>query len=286
MRSVGIDRISMGVQSFDDAELRRSARSHSAEQAKTAAREIRRAGFEDFNLDLITALPGQEIETLEHSVSTAIELDPPHVSIYSYRPDPRTTLAKQSAAGHRERVDRNKMLGFYGRAKELLEAAGYAEYMTSYFAKEPEHRFKGETYYFELQGDYIGFGSGAYSLLGHRYFRNSSDLHSFIDNPFEIESCELFNTGGPYDTLAILIGSALLTSAGLNFARFERIAGFGFSEICDQPAIKRLIEYYADCGAVFEETNDALLVVPETRTQAYITHMSGMYEVSWLRRGL
>jgi len=163
MRSVGIGRLSMGVQSFDDAELRRAARSHYARQAEEAARMIHAAGFDDFNLDLIAALPGQKIEMLEHSIRKTIEVDAPHISVYVDRPDRRTVMTRQSAGGTREIIDHKKMITFYCRAKEILEQAGYEENTTFYFAKSPRYHFKGEMgemYYFDLRGDYVGFGSG------------------------------------------------------------------------------------------------------------------------------
>ena len=82
MRSLGVNRISMGVQSFDDAELRKGARAHSAAQAEAAARLIKEAGFTNFNLDLIVAFPDQTLDVLEQSVRKAIELEPTHLTIY------------------------------------------------------------------------------------------------------------------------------------------------------------------------------------------------------------
>lgn len=273
MRSAGVRRISVGIQSFHDVELRRAARSHSADQAKQAVELVRKAGFEDYNLDLIAALPGQSLEMLEYSLRTAIELQPTHVSIYVYRPDPRTVMAKQSAAGSREKVHVKKIFDYYDRAREMLKEAGYYDYTTCYFVKDSKYRFRGETYYYELLGDYIGFGSGAYSVLGHRYFKNMTNLHSYLENPLGVEMCEVFNPSRT-DRLLSLMGGAMLTSTGVNYERFERICGFPFQMIRHHPAIEESMLYYQECGAKFEETDEALRVTAETRSKAHLTLLS------------
>lgn len=283
IRDCGIARVSMGVQSFDNAELRRSARSHTAEQVVEAVGLIRQAGIEDFNLDLIAALPGQSMETLEYSIRKTIELDPPHVSLYVYRPDPRTVMAKQSNDGHRELVHLEKMMNAYARAKEMLLAAGYEEYATFYFAKEKRFYFRGEMYYFELQGDYVGFGSGAYSILGHRFLKNASDLHSYLNNPLDFEYCETFSARRPDKQLSILLSEAVLTQAGINYKNFERLTGFSFAEIRPHPYFQVLMQYYIDCGGEFRETSESLSVTPESRSRAHITHLGGIYEAGRLR---
>ena len=284
--SFGIERVSMGVQSFDDAELRRSARSHSAAQAENSIHMIRSAGFEDFNIDLIAALPEQKLETLEKSVRTAIELGVPHISVYVYRPNLDTVMAKQSASGHREMVTYKKMFDYYSRAKDLLEEAGYHEYTTFYFAEDLKYRFKGEMYYFELRGDYVGFGSGGQSVLGHRSLKNSTNLHAYMDDPFNLESCEIFSPTKPGDQLFLLLGEAVTTSAGINFDNFERLIGFPFSYIRNHPLMEVLIQYYEDCGAVFEETEESLIVTADTRSKAYIGYLAGIYEAGRLRSNM
>jgi putative oxygen-independent coproporphyrinogen III oxidase len=283
MRSIGITRLSMGVQSYDDTELRKAARSHSARQAEEAAAMIAKVGFDDFNLDLIAALPGQKLEMLEHSISKTLESEAPHISVYVYRPDTRTVMTRQSAGGDREIITYDKMIRFYDRAKEMLERAGYEEYTTFYFAKSPKYRFKGEMYYFELIGDYVGFGSGAYSILGHRFLKNAGNVHAFIANPFDFEHCEVFSPRRPDQHIAILLAEAVLTNAGINFKNFERIAGFPFSIIRYNPYIQGLMQYYMDCGAQFVETDEALFVTPKTRSKAHIAHLAGIYEAARVR---
>jgi coproporphyrinogen III oxidase-like Fe-S oxidoreductase len=282
MRALGMDRVSLGVQSFDDAELRRCARSHSAAQAHEAVARIRRAGFTDFNLDLIAGLPGQTLDVLVRSVLTAIELDPPHLSLYVYRPDPGTVMARQAARGGRDVVAPEGLERAYDAARAALQAAGYAEYTTYYFAKSPAFHFRAEQYYFEMQGDYVGFGPGAHSVRGHRLLRNVSSLERFCDEPLEIETCRPFSPLEPH-TLGTFLNQALMTDGGIDFQRFRRFAGFSFACIRDHSYIGTLVRRYQQCGGRFEETERALRLTPATRSRATMMYLAGFYEAGRLR---
>jgi oxygen-independent coproporphyrinogen-3 oxidase len=277
MRSLGVNRISMGVQSFDDAELRRGARAHSAAQAEAAARLIKKAGFRNFNLDLIVAFPDQTLDVVEKSVRKAIELAPTHLSIYMYRPDPDTVMAQQIKRGYRKMVGFEQMLESDALSKALIEEAGYFEYMLGYYVKEPEHRFKGEEYYFSLEGDYIGFGSGAGSILGHHALSNvSGNLHKFIEHPLEFDECGKFSPRLPFGDV---LRQALLTSTGIHYGNFRRLFGFDFAEIRNQPSFEEGLDFFRRCGAVFEETAEHFRLTDETRHKAYVNSyaMSSFY---------
>ena len=154
-------------------------------------------------------------------------------------------------------------------SKALIEKAGYFEYVLGYFAKEPEHRFKGEEYYFSLQGDYIGFGSGAGSILGHHSLLNvSGNLHKFMAHPLEFDECEKFS---PHDSAVWrYLRQALLTSTGIDFHNFKRLFGFDFAEIRNRPSFEEGLDFFRRCGAVFEETEEYLALTDETRHKAYI----------------
>ena len=268
MRSLGVNRISMGVQSFDDVELRKGARSHSAAQAEAAARSIKEAGFGNFNLDLIVAFPDQTLDVVERSVRKAIELEPTHLSIYIYRPDPDTVMAQQIGRGYRKPVGIEQLLASEELSKALIEKAGYFEYMLGYYAKGPPHRFKGEEYYFSFQGDYMGFGSGAGSIVGHHSLLNApGNLHEFMARPLEFDECQKFS---PRQTFGEALRQALLTNTGINFQNFKRLFGFDFAEIRNQRSFESDLDFFRRCGAVFEETKDYLTVTDESRHQAYI----------------
>jgi oxygen-independent coproporphyrinogen-3 oxidase len=277
MRSLGVSRISMGVQSFDDVELRKGGRSHSAADAEAAARLIKNAGIANFNLDLIVAFPDQTLQVLEKTVRRAIELEPTHLSTYLYRPDPGTVMAQQISRGHRKQVGVEQMLAADELSRALIQEAGYAEYMLGYYAKQPEHRCKGEEYYFSLQGDYIGFGSGAGSILGHHSVSNApGNLHKFIADPLEFDTLVKFSPRQPFgDGLR----QALLTSRGIDFARFKRLFGFDFAEVRNRRSFEEGLDFFRGCGAAFEETGERLALTEETRHKAYVMSyaMSSFY---------
>lgn len=270
VRSFGINRISMGVQSFDDKELRKAARGHSAKEAEDAVGLIRQAGFKNLNLDLIIAFPDQQLETVEKTFQKTIELDPDHVTVYIYRPVPETVMGKQINDGHRKASSLKQMFDYYNLSKFLLEEAGYFEYSIGYFAKNPESVFKGEEYYFTMRGDYIGFGSGASSIVGHHSLRNQSgNLHQFIQNPTHFEFCEKFSPEKIEETFPTL-RLTMTTDAGINYANFKRLFGFDFSEALAHPSIKGLMSYYRYCGTDFKETEESLYVTEESKRASYI----------------
>jgi oxygen-independent coproporphyrinogen-3 oxidase len=265
MLAAGVNRISMGVQSFNDEELRRSGRAHSAAQAEDAIAMIREAGFANWNLDLIVALPDQTSEMLQHTLGKAVRSGAPHITVYVYRATAQTVMAEQMRKGHRERVGFHKIYRSYCAAQAALKAAGYEEYSFGYFAKRAEHRFKGEAYYYEFQGDYVGFGSGAGSILGHHYFKNASDdLHRFIRNPLAFEHCVRLSAVR-LDLLADALRLALLTDGGIRFENFERLFGFEFSELRRQELFAAYLDAFRQCGAEFVESAGHLAVTPSTR---------------------
>jgi len=268
MLSLGVTRISMGVQSFDDVELRKGARSHSASDVEAAVRLIEDAGLENFNMDLIVAFPDQTLEVLERSVRKAIELKPAHLSTYMYRPDPGTVMAQQISRGHRKQVGVEQMLAADELSRTLIAGAGYSEYMLGYFAREPAYRCKGEEYYFSLQGDYVGFGSGAGSILGHHSLSNApGNLHRFIANPTAFDSAVEFS---PRQAFGDGLRQALLTSRGIDYRRFKRLYGFDFAEIRNRSSFEEGLDFFRRCGAAFEETDQHLALTDATRHTAYV----------------
>ncbi|HKV39112.1 MAG TPA: coproporphyrinogen-III oxidase family protein [Blastocatellia bacterium] len=279
IRSLGVNRVSMGVQSFDDAELKRAARGHSASQAEDAFHMIRQAGIGNVNLDLIVAFPDQQLESVRKSIAKTIELGPDHVTVYIYRPEPETVMARQIASGHRAGCSSKDIFEFYNLAASLLEAAGYHEYSVGYFVKDLKNRFLGEEYYYAMKGDYVGFGSGATSILGHHKLRNvAGNLHRFIEHPSEFDSCERFSPANLEIALPML-RTTLLTEIGIDFKNFRRLFGFDFSAVSDHPFLKTLISYYKFCGTSFVQTNEGLRTSEDTRRNSYITSLSRAYSL-------
>jgi putative oxygen-independent coproporphyrinogen III oxidase len=167
-RAAGVTRLSVGVQSFNDAHLRALGRVHDAGQAIAAVEEAALA-FDTFNLDLMYALPGQTLEQLEQDVAQALALAPPHLSIYHLTIEPNTYFAKFPPQVPAEDL----AYAMLDRITEMTQPSGLERYEVSAYAK-PGHRCWHNTNYWQF-GDYLGIGAGAHSKLSfaHRVVRQA-----------------------------------------------------------------------------------------------------------------
>ena len=166
-RAAGVTRLSVGVQSFDDAMLQRLGRVHDGAQARAALAEAA-AAFDTFNLDLMYALPGQTLEQLQADLDTALSFQPPHLSIYHLTVEPNTRFASAPPAGLPDDDLASDMLD---RITQVTAAAGLQRYEVSAFAR-PGHRCRHNLNYWQF-GDYLGIGAGAHGKLSypHRVVR-------------------------------------------------------------------------------------------------------------------
>ena len=165
-RSAGVTRLSVGVQSFNDDHLKTLGRVHDRRQAIAAVQEAAQA-FETFNLDIMYALPGQDMAQLEQDMATALALAPPHISIYHLTIEPNTYFARFPPAIPQD-DDAYAMLD---RITEMTARAGLERYEVSAYAK-PGHQCWHNLNYWQF-GDYLGVGAGAHSKLSfaHRVVR-------------------------------------------------------------------------------------------------------------------
>ena len=165
-RRAGVTRLSVGVQSFNDAHLKALGRVHDSAQAIAAVQEAA-ANFETFNLDIMYALPGQTLEGLEKDMRQALALNPPHISIYHLTIEPNTYFAKFPPVIPEEDL----AYAMLDRITEMTAQAGMQRYEVSAYAK-PGHRCFHNLNYWQF-GDYLGIGAGAHSKLSfaHRIVR-------------------------------------------------------------------------------------------------------------------
>ena len=165
-RAAGVTRLSVGVQSFNDAHLKALGRVHDRAQAVAACEEAQ-AAFDTFNLDLMYALPGQTLAQLEEDVTQALALMPPHLSIYHLTLEPNTYFAKFPP----EVPPEDTAYAMLDRITEMTQAAGMLRYEVSAYAK-PGHRCWHNLNYWQF-GDYLGIGAGAHGKLSfaHRMVR-------------------------------------------------------------------------------------------------------------------
>jgi oxygen-independent coproporphyrinogen-3 oxidase len=178
-RHAGVTRLSVGVQSFNDAHLKALGRVHDSAQAIVAVQEAA-ANFETFNLDIMYALPGQTLKGLEKDMRQALALSPPHISIYHLTIEPNTYFAKFPPVIPEEDL----AYAMLDRITEMTAQEGMQRYEVSAYAK-PGHRCFHNLNYWQF-GDYLGIGAGAHSKLSfaHRIVRQVRwrEPRLYIDN--------------------------------------------------------------------------------------------------------
>jgi oxygen-independent coproporphyrinogen-3 oxidase len=168
LRVGGFNRLSVGVQAFDDALLRRLGRRHSAADARRVLAWARRAGFADLSLDLMFGLPGQTLAAWEASLREAVAFAPAHLSVYGLTIEARTPFYRRHQRGQLVVPDDEAQAAMFERADTLLTAAGYVHYEISNYAL-PGWRSRHNLHYWR-HGEYLGFGAGAHAYLdGYRW---------------------------------------------------------------------------------------------------------------------
>jgi oxygen-independent coproporphyrinogen-3 oxidase len=163
LREMGVNRLSLGVQSFRDDELAFLGRIHSADEAREAYEGARGAGFDNVSLDLIFGLPGQTAERWLESLEEAVGLGPEHLSLYALTVEEGTPLARDMALGRTPTPDPDLQAELYLRAAQRLEPAGYEHYEISNWA-QPGRRCRHNLTYWR-NGFWLGLGAGAHSHL-------------------------------------------------------------------------------------------------------------------------
>lgn len=176
LRGAGFNRISLGMQSADDVELRAVGRIHTADDTAAAVDAARRAGFDNLSLDLIYGLPGQTRERWRNNLAAAVSLAPEHLSCYGLKVEPGTPL--YARRGSVPLPDDDAQADMYLDTVAYLAKHGYVQYEISNFARpgrESRHNLK----YWTLN-EYLGFGPGAHSDFGGRRFAVARNLDAFL----------------------------------------------------------------------------------------------------------
>lgn len=178
VRALGVNRVSMGVQSFQDAVLRLVGRRHTARQAIDAVASLRHAGIDNISIDLIYGLPGQTLETWAESVRQAVDLRPQHISAYGLTYEPGTRLWQQRECGEVVEASEDQYLDMYRVLVGMLQVAGYEHYEISNFAL-PGYRSRHNSSYWN-ETPYLGLGAAAHSYDGTMRRSNPADLCGYI----------------------------------------------------------------------------------------------------------
>ncbi len=179
LRALGTNRISMGVQTFQEELLRVINRRHTAEQARSAVRTIRSAGIDNISIDLIYGLPGQTLPVWECDVQEALGLKPTHISAYALSYEDGTPLYERLLKGEICETDEEVSLAMYRHLIASLEKAGFLHYEISNFALPGFHSRHNSSYWTGIP--YIGVGPGAHSYDGIHRRANHPDLRAYTE---------------------------------------------------------------------------------------------------------
>jgi oxygen-independent coproporphyrinogen-3 oxidase len=176
--AAGVNRISLGVQSLDDAELGRLGRTHDASRARRAVHAIRDAGVSNLSLDLMLWLPGQGMRTWQTTVDGLIELDPEHASLYLLELYPNAPLREAMARAQWSLAPDDDAADMYLWAMERLDAAGYEQYEISNVAR-PGRQSRHNLKYWQ-DGEWLGLGCGAHTTRGAQRARNVAATEEYV----------------------------------------------------------------------------------------------------------
>lgn len=178
-RDSGVNRLSIGVQSFHDDDLRFLSRIHSSEQASTCVRNAYEAGFENVSVDLIFSLPSQTLERWKINLERAVALQLPHLSCYSLIVEPNTPLSRMVKAGQVAPLSQEADAEMYEFTIGFLGDHGYEHYEVSNFSKPGFRSIHNGNYW--NHGEYLSFGPSAHSFWGTKRWWNISNVTRYAD---------------------------------------------------------------------------------------------------------
>lgn len=222
-RKAGINRLSIGVQSMKDEELRFLGRIHSAEDARCCISDARKAGFENISVDLIFGFPGHTVSSWKETLHCALDMKPSHISVYSLQIEEGTPLYRMFRRDEVEEVPDEENREMYHVAVDILRHRGYEMYEISN-ASLPGRACRHNLKYWSMR-DYVGFGASAHSYRhGARYY-NEDDISSYIGRMRD--ACVYERRNERKNTMEDERGDAIFTclrrKEGLNLKWFDSL---------------------------------------------------------------
>ena len=232
-RQAGVNRLSLGAQSFDDGLLRSLGRIHSSSQIVEAVWMAGEAGFENINLDLMYALPGQTMAQWMDTLERAIALNVRHISAYSLIVEEGTPMAARVARGEAVVPEDDAVNAMQRAATARLAKADFGRYEVSNYAR-PESECRHNLTYWR-RGDYLGLGCAAHSLMKECRFSNPASLDEYLAGARQTEFQRLDRKDAIEETL--MLGTR--TVKGVDLESFKRDFGEDLREVC-KGSIRRL----------------------------------------------
>jgi len=178
-RQAGVNRLSIGSQSFSDAMLKSIGRKHSSQDVIKTVNYARDAGFANISLDLMYGLPGQDLANWQNSLGSALELAPEHVSVYELTIEKGTVFYEQASQGRLDLPNEEASLAMFEHAREILSASGFEHYEISNYARNGYQSIHNVNYW--ENGSYIGLGSGAVSCFSGVRLQSEKNPEQFIE---------------------------------------------------------------------------------------------------------
>lgn len=255
-RRAGVNRLSIGAQSFDDGVLRTLGRLHNSADTLRTVGEARRAGFDNISLDLMFAIPGQTDEIWENTVRRAVMLNPQHISFYSLEFMEGTPFTDRLEKGEIRETEAEADRRMYERGLEIMGKAGFIQYEISNGALGLENVCRHNMKYWGLE-EYLGFGPSAHSYMtgpdgrGIR-FNNVSSIEKYLrvwENPEDRgqSAVEALCENSLTDDVCEYIFTGLRKNTGIDLKDFRKRFGKDIREFYGEDVMKEL-EEYADGG--------------------------------------
>ena len=225
LKDCGVGRLSIGVQSFDNALLKMLGRRHDAEEAKRAVKLAKGYGF-DVSVDAMIGLPGQKTLDIKQFIDIAADMDVDHISVYMLSVESGTALDKNIKEGKLAAKSDDEIADDYQYACEILGKKGYARYEISNFCRDGKASYHNLRYW--QRCDYLGLGMGAHSLIGDERWRNAEtfdEYYNAIDNldyRFDVEPLSAKDRESEF----IMLNFRL--TKGIDFAEFTKKFGSDF----------------------------------------------------------
>lgn len=226
LHRLGVNRISLGVQSFNDRDLLLLGRAHSARQAEGAYNLARGVGFENVGLDLIWGLPEQNLKGWMAQLAHAVRLEPQHLSCYGLTLEPGSPLEKILEARGLEFTSENELSKMFIHGAEYLEEAGYLQYEISNFARMGFASRHNMGYWDGV--DYLGLGPSAVSTLKGARFENPRGLEPYAEAVEQGLLLKSIETLDPETRRREMVMLSLRTSKGLDLAAYRKLTGRSF----------------------------------------------------------
>lgn len=233
LKSAGINRMSLGVQSFDATTLDFLGRIHSADEAEAGVHLLRDAGFDNLNLDLIYGVPGAGPDVVRRDLQRLLALSPEHAACYCLIFEDGTPLADLRARGFVKEVDDDTELEQYEIVRTALRTGGYGHYEISNFAKPGRECRHNQLYW--GAGEYLGVGPSAHSHWRGERYGNVRDLAAYCRRMLEGSSPRAFSEKlEPEAKARETLVMALRQTAGITHSDFLRDTGFELRALCGE----------------------------------------------------